>query len=161
MMSDPVHFIAKLIGRHKKNCRKINSHSTFKLVLCTFVLDLAMSFRGLLFLLTNRFIKFLSPAIWYAYRESDTIYRVFAICYFEVVSKAVIGSGWVSSGHGCLPPDPNLTWTELSFNSSPRVNLNLPVAASRLNIRETRWREWRYRTNPRPLLIFEIDVVIN
>ena len=44
-------------------------------------------------------------------------------------SKAVIGSGRVSSGHGCLSPDPNLTWRELSFNSSPRVNSSLPVAA--------------------------------
>ena len=39
-----------------------------------------------------------------------------------LLAKAVIGSGRVSSGHGCLPPDPNLTWTELSLNSSPRVN---------------------------------------
>ena len=41
--------------------------------------------------------------------------------------KALIGSGRVSSGHGCSPPDPYLTWTELSFDSSTRVNLSLPM----------------------------------
>ena len=66
--------------------------------------------------------------------------------------KAVIGSGRVSSGHVRHPPDPKLTWTELSFNSSPRVNSSLPVAASSLKIGDwhfltrTHWRGERQKT---------------